>query len=114
MPYLKIQTNQTLDNSSQKALLKKASATVSEQLGKPENYVMVAIDPPRPMLFAGSNAPTAYLELKSIGLPSSDTTNISAALCELVAKELSIEQNRIYIEFSNAERNMWGWNRATF
>ena len=114
MPYLKIQTNQELSESSQKGLLEKASATVSRELGKPESYVMVAIDPPRPMLFAGSSDPVAYLELKSIGLPGDSTKNISSALCELISKELSISKDRIYIEFATAERNMWGWNSSTF
>lgn len=114
MPYLKIQTNQKINEATQKTLLEKASATVSQQLGKPETYVMVTIDPPRPMLFAGNGEPAAYLELKSIGLPASETKSISTALCNLISEVLSIEQNRIYIEFANAERNMWGWNGATF
>ena len=114
MPYLKIQTNQTLDETVQNSLLKKASATISAQLGKSVDYIMVAIDPPRPMMFAGSNEPTAYLELKSIGLTSADTTDLSAALCELMANDLSINKNRVYIEFSDTERSMWGWNSATF
>lgn len=114
MPYLKIQTNQEIDKNSQQALLKRASSLVAEQLGKPENYVMVAMDPPRPMLFAGSDEPTAYLELKSIGLPASATTQLSNALCKMVSEDLSIDQNRVYIEFADAERHMWGWNGATF
>lgn len=114
MPYLKIQTNQEINEGTQKSLLEKASKAVSEQLGKPETYVMVTIDPPRPMLFAGSDAPAAYLELKSIGLPASATTNISASLCGLIGEVLSIDQNRIYVEFTNVERNMWGWNGGTF
>ena len=114
MPYLKIQTNQKLNESAEKVLLEKASAVVSRELGKPESYVMVAIDPPRPMMFAGTDDPTAYLELKSIGLPSSSTKDLSDTLCQLIAEELSIDQNRVYIEFANAERNMWGWNGTTF
>ena len=114
MPYLKIQTNKSLDDTAQNKLLKKASSAVSAQLGKPIDYVMVSIDPPRPMMFAGSDEPTAYLELKSIGLSSEHTTDFSAALCKLVAEELSINKNRVYIEFSNSERSMWGWNGATF
>lgn len=114
MPYLKIQTNKVLDESAQNSLLKKASATVSAQLGKPVDYIMVAIDPPRPMIFAGSDAPTAYLELKSIGLSPANTTDFSAALCDLIANELSIDKDRVYIEFANSERSMWGWNGATF
>lgn len=114
MPYLKIQTNQVIDEPAQDALLKKASATVSAQLGKPVDYIMVAIDPPRPMIFAGSGEPTAYLELKSIGLSPANTTDFSAALCNLIAEELSIDKNRVYIEFTSSERSMWGWNGATF
>lgn len=114
MPYLKIQTNQTLDEATQQALLKKASATVAEQLGKPENYVMVTIQPAQVMLFAGTGDPLAYLELKSIGLPESATQSLSDSLCTLMAQELDIEKNRTYIEFADAPRHMWGWDGGTF
>ena len=103
-----------MDETTQTNLLKKATATVSAQLGKPVDYVMVAIDPPRPMLFAGSDEPAAYLELKSIGLSPSNTMDFSAALCNLISDELSINKQRVYIEFSNVERNMWGWDGSTF
>ncbi|HEC20095.1 MAG TPA: hypothetical protein ENI97_12215 [Gammaproteobacteria bacterium] len=114
MPYLKIQTNQPLDESSQRELLKKASALVAEQLGKPENYVMVTVQPAQAMLFAGTDSPLAYLELKSIGLPAAATPALSQSLCTLMAQELGIDQNRTYIEFSDAPRAMWGWNGGTF
>lgn len=114
MPYLKIQTNQVLDETAQLALMKKASATIAEQLGKPENYVMVTIQPAQSMLFAGTDGPLAYLELKSIGLPESATKDLSHSLCALMAQELNIEINRTYIEFADAPRHMWGWNGDTF
>jgi hypothetical protein len=31
-----------------------------------------------------------------------------------VAQHLAIAPERIYIEFSNAARQLWGWNGATF
>lgn len=114
MPYLKIQTNCDVNAQGCGALMRHASCLVAEQLGKPERYVMVELDGNRPMLFAGSDAPLAFLELKSIGLPSTNTAQFSAALCQLVADELSIEPNRIYIEFTDAARHMWGWDGATF
>jgi phenylpyruvate tautomerase PptA (4-oxalocrotonate tautomerase family) len=114
MPYLKIQTNQPLDEAAQLALMKKASTTVAGLLGKPENYVMVSIQPAQAMLFAGSDGPLAYLELKSIGLPESETKSLSDSLCTLMAQELDIEKNRTYIEFANASRHMWGWDGDTF
>ena len=114
MPYLLIQTNQSIDAGQQTALLTEASRCVAEQLGKPEGYVMVSLQHNQPMVFAGTDEPLAYLQLKSIGLPENSTSQISKTLCQLVHNQLGIETDRIYIEFSNAERHMWGWNEATF
>jgi phenylpyruvate tautomerase len=114
MPFLKILVNRPLDDSAARDLAARASATVAEQLGKPERYVMVSVEQNPVMQFAGSAAPLAYLELKSIGLPASRTTEISRVLCELVTDTTGIDPERIYIEFSDAPRAMWGWNRGTF
>jgi len=114
VPYLLIRTNQNIDAGQQTEVLTAASSCVAEQLGKPEQYVMVSLHQGQAMLFAGSGAPMAYLELKSIGLPESDTAQISKVLCQLINTRLGIDADRIYIEFSNAERHMWGWNEATF
>lgn len=114
MPYLKIQTNTAVDHAQTEALLKKLSKTVAQHLGKPESYVMVALEPPIPMLFSGTNAPLAYLELKSIGLPQNKTAALSKTLCDLVNQELGVSQERVYIEFANASGAMWGWNGETF
>ena len=114
MPFLKIQTNQALPDSSATALAGKASSLVAEQLGKPESYVMTSVENNPAMTFAGTNAPLAFLELKSIGLPDSATADASRVLCELVSSETGIDPARIYIEFSDAPRKMWGWNSGTF
>lgn len=114
MPFLKIQTNQSLNDTQQQQLLNDASQLVSSELGKSENYVMVAIEPPVPISFAGSTEPTAYLELKSIGLPENKTQGLSTALCSLIEKNTGISKDRIYIEFADAPRAMWGWNGGTF
>ena len=114
MPFLKIQTNQVLPEASAKGLASKASALVAEQLGKPESYVMTSVENNPVMTFAGTDAPLAFLELKSIGLQESATADASRALCELVAGETGIDTARIYIEFSDAPRKMWGWNSSTF
>ncbi|MEA3243296.1 MAG: phenylpyruvate tautomerase MIF-related protein, partial [Pseudomonadota bacterium] len=68
MPLLKIQTNQPIDSDRQKTLINRASQELASILGKPERYVMVSIEHNPAMLFGGSDAPLAYLELKSIGL----------------------------------------------
>jgi phenylpyruvate tautomerase len=114
MPYLSIQTNVSIDDNQRSQLLKKISASVAEMLGKPESYVMVAMQGSAPMVFAGTDQPLAYLQLKSLGLPESSTPQFSASLCELLQAELDIPTERIYIEFSSPDRHMWGWNTKTF
>ena len=114
MPFLRIQTSTELTAEQANGLAARASALVSEQLDKPERYVMVSVEHNSAMLFAGSDAPLAYLELKSIGLPESITADTSRALCQLLAEATGIDPERIYIEFSDAPRKMWGWNSSTF
>lgn len=114
MPYLLIKTNITPAADAVPALLRKASQQVARALGKPEDYVMVALEHSCPMLFAGSDAPLAYLELKSIGLPETRTGELSALLARLVHEEMGVNPDRIYIEFADAAGPLWGWNGATF
>lgn len=114
MPILKIRTNVQLQSDRQLAFLKMASQEVARMLGKSERYVMISLDTAGSMLFAGEEAPLAYLELKSIGLPDDRTRTFSSDLCRLVSGELDIPGERIYIEFTDAPRPLWGWNGATF
>jgi phenylpyruvate tautomerase PptA (4-oxalocrotonate tautomerase family) len=114
MPLLSITTNQLLTEADRPQVLKQLSASVAEVLGKPERYVMVSYQHNPHMLFGGSDAPLAYLELKSIGLPGDKTGTLSAALTEAMQTYLRIPVDRVYIEFADAERHMWGWNGGTF
>ena len=112
MPVLSITTNS--DPGESPGLLARISSAVAEMLGKPESYVMLLFQRQRHMLFAGSDAPLAYLELKSIALPVERTAEFAARLCALISSELGIPQERIYIEFSDLQRPLFGWNARTF
>jgi len=113
VPLLTITTNTQLPDSPDD-LLRLASQTVASLLGKPERYVMVQLNHNPLMAFAGDTAPLAYLELKSIGLPGERTADFSRSLCDLISQQLRISPERVYIEFSDAQRHLWGWNGATF
>ena len=114
MPYLKIQTNLPLTEKAERTVLKTASALVAEQLQKSEEFVMIAIQPDTPMLFAGSDDPVAFLELKSIGLPARKTKTLSQALCSLIEEHLGIARERVYVKFIDVKHGMWGWKGDTF
>ncbi len=114
MPYLKIQTNLPVSKKAERIVLKTASALVSKLLGKPESYVMIALQPDTSMLFAGSDDPVAFLELKAVGLPVRKTKVLSEALCTLIEDHLGIVPRRVYVKFINVKKGMWGWQGDTF
>ena len=94
--------------------MENATTMLSKMLGKPLQYIMVNIETNNNMMFAGNNKPLAYVELKSIGLPQNKTSVFSAELCSFLENEINVQKDRIYIEFSDARRNMFGWNGGTF
>jgi phenylpyruvate tautomerase PptA (4-oxalocrotonate tautomerase family) len=112
MPVLSIQTN--VEVANQEAFLQAASALVADALSKPESYVMIHVSDKQNMSFAGTTQPLAYVELKSLGLTSGQTADLSKHICNFLHQELSIDSARIYIEFSAPERIMFGWNGGTF
>ncbi len=112
MPVFKIQTNATVSKKSD--FLKEASAFVAALLSKPESFVMVILDNEASMLFGGANDYTAMIELKSIGLPKDQTKDLSRKICAFIEKQLHIPSNRVYIEFTDIQRNMFGWNASNF
>jgi hypothetical protein len=114
MPYLRIETNQRLKDTDRNDFLKKASVLIAESLEKPENWVMICFQPNTAMLFGGSEDPTAFVELKSIGLPTERCGVLSDRICTFIEEALNIPSNRVFIEFKSLERPLFGWNRKTF
>jgi phenylpyruvate tautomerase PptA (4-oxalocrotonate tautomerase family) len=112
MPYLKINTNQELHDSNE--LIANLSKLVAGILQKPEKYVMIDVEDQRQMLFGGTDAPMIYCELKSIGLPRKQTSDLSARLAGFLTEATHVPADRIYIEFVDATRSLWGWDGGTF
>ncbi|NJO94419.1 MAG: hypothetical protein HC820_08985, partial [Hydrococcus sp. RM1_1_31] len=96
-------------------LLKSLSAKLAKHLSKPESYVMTSFEPEVKMSFAGTFEPVCYVEIKSIGnMSPSQTQTMSQDFCQQIEDKLGVSKNRIYIEFTDAQRAMWGWNGSTF
>lgn len=111
MPFLNIKTNQTISDPA--AFAKIASQTVAQASGKPESYVMVAVESNLTMSFGASDAPAALLDYRSLGLPS-DRKAFSDVLCSLIEKEIGVSGSRTYISMTDSERQNWGWDHSTF
>lgn len=112
MPFFKIETNQQLTDTEN--VIKNASRFVAELLNKPEQYVMISVETGKKMMFGGSVAPTAFVRLKSIGLPVDKCALLSEKICRFVADELDVPPDRVFIDFADLKRNMFGWNGKTF
>ncbi len=114
MPYLKIQTNLPVTRKARRVVLREASALVEHELEKPEDFVMVALEPDTAMLFGGTDDPVAFLELKAVGLPVRRTKQLSKVLCAMIQEHLGIPKDRVYVKFIDVKHGMWGWKGDTF
>jgi phenylpyruvate tautomerase PptA (4-oxalocrotonate tautomerase family) len=112
MPYIKLNTN--TDIADKPSVLRRLSQLAAKETSKPESYVMVEIVHNPSMLFAGNDAPLAFMECKSIGLTEKQAKSLSTSISEILKTELNISPDRIYIEFSNAPAAFWGYNGSTF
>lgn len=114
MPYVEIVTNVELDQGAQRSLTKKVSALASSLLGKPEQWVMVRVQESACLSHGGGFEPAAFCRFMSIGLDTGACAGLSGALCEVLDEQVSIPKDRVYIEFRELERELFGWNGGTF
>jgi phenylpyruvate tautomerase PptA (4-oxalocrotonate tautomerase family) len=84
MPLIKIQTSVTsLDDETVNQLLQSLSAKLAKHLGKPESYVMTALESGIKMTFAGTFEPVCYVEIKSVGsISPAQTKSMSSDFCQ--------------------------------
>jgi len=114
MPLLKLETTVALSEEKRKTLLASLSKLVAETIGKPEQYVMVAVGQ-AVMLMSGDPGDAAFVDIRSIGGLSRDVNRkLSQKTCFLLNEVLGISQNRIYLNFTDVETTNWGWNGSTF
>lgn len=114
MPYIEIATNVDVDDNTARDLLSKASGLAGEMLGKPDKYVLARISPGQMLSHGASADPAALVTLKSIGLPKDKTGELSKKICAFLKAELGIEGDKVYIDFADLERSMFGWSSKTF
>jgi phenylpyruvate tautomerase PptA (4-oxalocrotonate tautomerase family) len=113
MPYLKLTTNIAISDPKTGQLLEQLTQLMAGQTGKSERYVMIEIAGEQAMSLS-TREPLAYLECKNIGLAVGKTKPMAAAICQVLQTELLIKPDRVYIEFSDAKADYWGWNSSTF
>jgi phenylpyruvate tautomerase PptA (4-oxalocrotonate tautomerase family) len=114
MPYFKIETNRELDDVARETFLSGAARFAANLLGKPEESVMVSLMPTASMRFQANENPCAYVEFKSIGLSREKCPEYAKAIGEYLESALGIAPQRSYIEFTDIDPKMFGWDKSTF
>lgn len=113
MPYVRVATNVAMDKERANGVGRGVSRLAAEKLGKGEEWVMVEVLPGSVLLYGGTADLAAFVEFKSVGLSADGCPGLSEAVCGFLAAELSIPPNRVYIEFADLDRAMFGFNSKT-
>lgn len=114
MPLIRVETNVDVDARRVKETASALSRLAADLLGKPESYVMAVFEPGKALCFGGSHDPAAFVQLHSIGLPEDRTPDFSRELCTFLQSALDVPSERIYIDFADIERHLFGWDGRTF
>lgn len=115
MPTFILHTNSTINDHQNETIRKDAVDILSQELSKSKKFIVTLIHDSVALEFGQSEAPCAYIEVKSVGtLSPEQTTAMSDRICNALQRILSIPPDRIYIEFQESPRHLWGWNGKTF
>ena len=114
MPFIRVETNLKVESADADAFVLKLSKFISVALGKPEIYVTVMLHQNVSMSLSGSNEPAVFATLGSISLQPEKCLELSQSVCEFLTAEFSVPGARIFLEFRDLERSMYGWNGRTF
>lgn len=115
MPTFILYSNSAINDHQNENIRKDAVEILSQELGKSKEFIVTLIHDSVAIEFGQSGTPCAYVEVKSVGtLSPEQTTAMSDRMCNAMQRILSIPPDRIYIEFQESPRHLWGWNGKTF
>ena len=116
MPFARVQLSVSLEDTAKEELAREVSSFIAGTLGKPEKYVMVAIDDNACITFAGSSeGKYAFIDIRSIGgLDREINKELSQGICGILEKGAGIKPDNVYLNFQSLDRVSWGWNSGTF
>ena len=113
MPLLQVTSNIALSETEKSNALQTLSKTVSELLGKSEDYIMTSWTTAK-MTMSGSESPAVFIELRSLRFPGEEAPRMSKEICERLSLTVDVRQERVFLNFSDVAPSLWGWNGKTF
>jgi len=113
MPLIQVTSNLSLSDAEKKNALQTLSKAVAELLDKPEKVVMTSWTTAK-MTMAGTDAPTAFVDVRALRLPEDAPAKLSRELCERLSLIVDIRADRIFLNFTDMAPSHWGWDGKTF
>ena len=114
MPLMTIRSSVKIDDTAVGSMLSACSARLAELLAQPEAYVMTLFDRPARMTMAGTANPCCLVEIRSVvALSNEQTRAMAQAFCPMLTEHLGVPPNRIFLNFTDFPRSMWGFNGST-
>ncbi|EEY64885.1 uncharacterized protein PITG_16205 [Phytophthora infestans T30-4] len=109
MPFVHVTSNVPKTDVDVPKALRALSNALSDALGKPEAYVMVQLDLDMPMIFQASDAPCAFIHIRSIGRIGPDLNpKTAASLTATAAKALKLPSDRVFLNLDDLDATNWG------
>ena len=114
MPFIDVKTTASMTDEKCEAVKAALGKAISVIPGKSEGWLMVEIEPEKKIWFRGdASADSAMVTVAVLGsLTERDSSRMTAEVTDILARELGISPDRIYISYS--EHEMWGWNGSNF
>jgi phenylpyruvate tautomerase len=108
MPYIIISTNATVAPKVGQKLLADIVGLVELHLDKPKNVTMARLEGDALVSFAGSLEPSAFVDIRAIGLAPTEARNaLAAAITSLLDEVLAIPGTRTFMSFEAVEVDRW-------
>ena len=116
MPLIKVHCSTELKQDTLHSLSTFLTAITAQVLGKSTDFVMTVFQKTELQSFGlDTDSLSLFIEVKNVGTLSSETTSaLSSKLSELCTELIEVQSSRIYIDFQESPRHLWGWNGKTF
>ncbi len=113
MPYISLEANTPILPSQAEELKTQFGKAISLIPGKSETYLMVSVKENPNLWMAGTNDGAAYIRVAMLGKAQrADCNTLTARICQVVSRILSIAPNRVYVCFSYTDE--WGCDGTLF
>ncbi len=113
MPFIDSKLTVKVSKEKENAIKSQLGQAISI-LSKPESFLMVGFDDEYSLYMGGEEVEKgAYVSVSLFGAASSEAyEKMTAAICDIYAKELGIPGDKVYVTYHGV--NDWGWNGRNF